>query len=180
MCAKDECTNVRENTRVRVYLSTHSVGYSGSLSTVNETNCNKKREIRARKNVISLPTPFGQLERWTSNLQRKLVLVVCVFVDLTSSQDRVAAEMLSALPSEHIVGGWYIAMVQYSSLCEGAAVLTLGIVDIGDGVPGRVQVECGREEMNDGEKQEKDKQEETDKEQPTNAQAHIMDDMKME
>ena len=25
-----------------VFLSTHPVGYSGSLSTVNETNCNKK------------------------------------------------------------------------------------------------------------------------------------------
>ena len=59
-------------------------------------------------------------------------------------------------------------------------VLTLGVVDIGDGVPGRVQVKCGREQVNDGEKQQKDKQEETDKEQPTNAQAHIMDDMKME
>ena len=46
------------------------------------------------------------------------------------------------------------------SLCEGAADLTLG----------RrrhwrwIQVECGREEMNDGEKQEKDKHEETDNE----------------
>ena len=45
---------------------------------------------------------------------------------------------------------------------------------------GRDQVVCGREEVNDGEKQEKDKQGETEKEQPTNAQAHIMDDMKME
>ena len=70
-------------------------------------------------------------------------------------------------------------MGQYSSLCEGAAVLTFGVVDMEAGVPGRVQVECGREEVNDGEKQEKDEQEETDKEQPTNAQAHIMD-MKME
>ena len=39
------------------------------------------------------------------------------------------------------VGGWYIAMGQYSSLCEGAAVLSLGAVDIGDEVLGRVQVE---------------------------------------
>ena len=38
-------------------------------------------------------------------------------------------------------------MGQYSSLCEGAKVF------------GR---ECGREEVDDGEKQEKDKQEETD------------------
>ena len=55
-------------------------------------------------------------------------------------------------------------MWQYSSLCESAAVLTLSVVDIGDGVPGRVQVECEREEVNDGEKQEKDKHEETDNE----------------
>ena len=66
--------------------------------------------------------------------------------------------------------------MQYSSLCEGTAVLSLGVVDIGDGVPGRVQLECGREEVNHGEKQEKD----NTKRQTTNAQANIMDDMKME
>ena len=33
---------------------------------------------------------------------------------------------------------------------------------------GRVQVECGREEVNDGEKQEKDKHEETDNERTIN------------
>ena len=55
-------------------------------------------------------------------------------------------------------------------------VLTLGVVDIEDGVLGRVQVECGREEVEYGEKQEKEKHEET-----TNAQTHnIMDDMWME
>ena len=54
-----------------------------------------------------------------------------------------------------------------------------GVVDIEDGVPGREQVECGREEVEDGEKRERDKHEETDKEQPTKAQAHIMDDMRM-
>ena len=43
-----------------------------------------------------------------------------------------------------------------------------------DGVPGRVQVECGREEVNDGEKQEKEQNEER------GAQTHIMDGMKME
>ena len=73
------------------------------------------------------------------------------------------------------VRGWYIAMEQYSSLC-GAAVVDLGVVDIGDGVPGRVQVECGREEVNDGEKQEKDRT----RKQPTDNQTHTMDDMKME
>ena len=62
------------------------------------------------------------------------------------------------------VGGWYIAMGQYSSLCEGAAVISLGAVDIGEEVLVRVQVECGREEVNDGEKQEQDKHEETDSE----------------
>ena len=55
-------------------------------------------------------------------------------------------------------------MVQYTSLCKGAAVISLDAVDIGDEVLGRVQVECGREEVNDGEKQEKDKHEETDNE----------------
>ena len=70
--------------------------------------------------------------------------------------------------------GWYIAIGQYSSLCEGAVVLTLGGVNIEDGVPRRVQVECGREEVNDGEKQEKDRT------RTNNAQTHIMDGMTME
>ena len=70
--------------------------------------------------------------------------------------------------------GWCIATGQYSSLCEGTAVLSLGVIDIGDGVPGRVQVECGREEVNDGEKQEKDRT------RTNNAETHIMDDVKME
>ena len=71
------------------------------------------------------------------------------------------------------VRGLYIAMVQYSSFCVSAVVLTLGVVDIEDGVPRREQEECGREEVNDGEKQER----ETDTEQRTNAQTHnIMDD----
>ena len=47
-----------------------------------------------------------------------------------------------------------------SSFCVSAVVLTLGGVDIEDGVPGRVQVECGREEVEEGEKQERDKHEE--------------------
>ena len=62
------------------------------------------------------------------------------------------------------VGGLYIAMVQYSSLCEGAAVISLGVVDIGIEVLVRVQVECGREEVNDGEKQDEEKHAETDNE----------------
>ena len=40
-CAQSQ--SVREKVSCEVYLSTHSVGYSGSLLTVNETNCNKKR-----------------------------------------------------------------------------------------------------------------------------------------
>ena len=63
-----------------------------------------------------------------------------------------------------IVGGWYIARVQYSSLGESAAFVSLGAVDMEEGVRIRVQVECGREEVNNGEKQEKDKHEETDNE----------------
>ena len=55
-------------------------------------------------------------------------------------------------------------MEQYSSLCESAAVVSLDAVDTGDEVLVRVQVECGRKDVNDGEKQEKDKHEETDNE----------------
>ena len=55
-------------------------------------------------------------------------------------------------------------MEQYSSLCEGAVVNFLDDVDIGEEVLVRVQVECGREEVNNREKQEKDKHEETDNE----------------
>ena len=57
-------------------------------------------------------------------------------------------------------------MEQYSSVCEGAAVSSLGVIDIGDGVPGREQVEFGREEVNDGERQEKDRT------RTNNAQTH--------
>ena len=60
--------------------------------------------------------------------------------------------------------GWCIAMKQYSSLCEGTAALSLGVIDIGDGVPGRVQVDSEREKVELGGKQEKDKHEETDNE----------------
>ena len=54
-------------------------------------------------------------------------------------------------------------MGHYSSWCEGAAI-SLDAVDIGNEVLGRVQVECGREEVNNGQKQEKDKHGETDNE----------------
>ena len=72
------------------------------------------------------------------------------------------------------VRGWYIAMVQHSSLCVSAVVLTLGGVDIEHGVQGKEQVECGREEVNDGEKKEKDRT------RTNNAQTHIVHGMKME
>ena len=65
--------------------------------------------------------------------------------------------------------------MQYSSLCEGAVVNALVAVDIGEEILGRLQVECGREEVNDGEKQEKDRT----RTQPTDTQTHIMDGMKM-
>ena len=61
-------------------------------------------------------------------------------------------------------------MVQYSSFCVCAVVLTLGGVDIEDCVPDREQVECGREEVEDKEKQERKR--EKNKERPTNAK-HI-------
>ena len=59
-----------------------------------------------------------------------------------------------------------------------AKVLTLGVVDIEDGMPGRVQLECGREEVEYVEKQERER--ERNKVRPTNAQTNtIMDDMWM-
>ena len=54
---------------------------------------------------------------------------------------------------------------QYSSLGEGAAGVSFGAVHMEEGVPVRVQVGYGREEVNNREKQEKDKHEETDNEQ---------------
>ena len=58
---------------------------------------------------------------------------------------------------------------QYSSLCEGAAVLTLGVVDVEDGVQVRVKVECGREEVNDGEKHGERQNEEATRNRRSNA-----------
>ena len=64
-------------------------------------------------------------------------------------------------------------MEQYSSFSVSAVVLTLGGADM-DGVPGREQVECRREEVEEGEKQERER----NKEGPANAQTqNIMDDM---
>ena len=50
------------------------------------------------------------------------------------------------------MGGVYIARVQYSSLGEGAASVSLGVVHMEEGLSVRVQVECGREEVGDREK----------------------------
>ena len=73
--------------------------------------------------------------------------------------------------------GLYIAMGQDFSLCVSAVVLTLGGDDIEDGVRDREQVDCEREKVEEGEKQERDKHEET-----TNARStyDIVDGMRME
>ena len=87
-----------------VLFTPSPVGYGGSLSTVNETNCDKKKRfeqkntlceltsnsIRIRATTRSLKLKaniailyVGQLERWTGNLRTKLLVpVVFVFVDL--------------------------------------------------------------------------------------------------
>ena len=57
-------------------------------------------------------------------------------------------------------------MGQYSSFCVSAVVLTLVGNDIEDGVPDREHVDC--EEVVKGEKQERDKHEET-----TNARSNM-------
>ena len=73
--------------------------------------------------------------------------------------------------------GLCIATEQYSSLCEGAVVNSLDAVDIGDEVLVRVQVEKGREEVNDGENRRRTN---TKDRQRTDDQTHIVDDMRME
>ena len=75
------------------------------------------------------------------------------------------------------VRGWYIAIGQYSSLCEGAVVNSLDAVDIGEEVLVRMQVGQGREEVNDGEKQEKDKHKETDNERSSTHNGWHEDEM---
>ena len=61
------------------------------------------------------------------------------------------------------VKGWCFTRRQYSSLGEGAAGVSLGAVHM-ERVQVRVQVEQRRDEVNNREKQEKDKHEETDNE----------------
>ena len=88
MCAWMKCVQMCEKIRgVRGVLFTHPVGYSGSLSAVNETNCNRKG-IRAKKKtnfVSSLPTPFGFVPprgtwRW------RPILPSCMLVNSTAGQ----------------------------------------------------------------------------------------------
>ena len=68
--------------------------------------------------------------------------------------------------------------MQYFSLGEGAAVVSLGAVDMEEGLQVRVQVECGREEVNNGEKAGEGQ---TRRDGPrTDDQTLIMDDMKMD
>ena len=56
----------------------------------------------------------------------------------------------------------------YISTGVSAVVSTLGGDDIEDGVPDREQVDCEREKVEEGEKQERDKHEET-----TNARSNV-------
>ena len=72
MCAQGQIC--RENLSCEVYLSTPFVGYSGSLSTVNETSCDKKRFEQLKKFVSSLPIPFRLVQPRCAN--------AIVFVDL--------------------------------------------------------------------------------------------------
>ena len=63
-------------------------------------------------------------------------------------------------------------MGQYSSLCVSAVVSTLGGDDVEDGVTDREEVDCERDKVEEGEKQERDQQ--------THAQTYnIMDGMWM-
>ena len=73
--------------------------------------------------------------------------------------------------SASFVRGLFFAMRQYSSLCVSAVVLTLGGDDIEDGVPDREQVDCERVRVEEGEKQERDKHEDTTNER-SNTEHH--------
>ena len=46
------CANCMRKMTCEVYLSTAPVGYSGSLSTVNETNCNKKVTLKKKSHEL--------------------------------------------------------------------------------------------------------------------------------
>ena len=76
------------------------------------------------------------------------------------------------------MGGWKIAREQYSSLGEGTAVVSLGTVDMEEGVQVRVQVRVwkrrSKQRRETGEGQTRRDGQRTDN------QTLIMDDMKME
>ena len=77
---KDEmCANVRENTRCEGVLFTHPVGYKGSLSTVNENNCNKKRDS-SKKKVCELTSNSIRMRTTTRNLEMKANIAI-LYVD---------------------------------------------------------------------------------------------------
>ena len=69
-----ELSTLLRHTCGEVYLSTHTVGYSGSISTVNETNCELTSNyiqtcpttICLKKDVISCIV----LEKWVLQLVR--------------------------------------------------------------------------------------------------------------
>ena len=65
------------------------------------------------------------------------------------------------------MGGWYIARVQFSSLAESMQQVSLGAVHMEEGVQVRVQVECGREEVNNREKHGKRQNEEATRNERT-------------
>ena len=75
MCAQGQIC--RENVSCEVCLSTHRVRYSGSLPTVNETNCNKKRFKQIIK-IDELTTNSIQ----TCPTTKRLKMNAIVFVDL--------------------------------------------------------------------------------------------------
>ena len=86
--------------------------------------------------------------------------LLCKFIDSWSSAS-LAAHPLDTLfrtgRAALCVRGLFFATVQYSSLCVGAVVLTLGGDDMEAGVPDREQVDCEREkvEVRDEEKGDK-------------------------
>ena len=65
------------------------------------------------------------------------------------------------------MGGVYFDRVEYSSLGEGAAGVSVGAVHMEEGVQVRVQVECGSGEVNEGEKHGERQNEDTSNRQST-------------
>ena len=72
-------------------------------------------------------------------------------------------------PAPISAGEWKIATGQYSSLCEGAVIASLGVVDIGEEVQVRVQVGQEEKRFTTERNTEKDR---TRKQQGTHDQTH--------